>query len=224
MASRRGYVSDTEVEEMIGGGVDVADLEISEAEELIDAYVGFQDKFCGASLEGRVAVGGTTSNTLESVDQNAYDVDYLKGCVFEVIGGAGAGQRTIISGQTREGVVTFQTALTTTTDTTSFYKIYQLGKFPRICDVTAYSRIAPTTYYKHIPEEVKRAVSAQVEFMREMGDPYFKGEKSQMVSERIGDYSYSKSDGSGRGVDQLIAPKAKELLRGIRNRKGAIIV
>jgi hypothetical protein len=45
-----------------------------------------------------------------------------------------------------------------------------------------------------------------------------------MVSERIGDYSYSKSDGSGRGVDQLIAPKAKELLRGIRNRKGAIIV
>ncbi len=223
MASRRGYVTKEECDEMIGGSPAITDLEVSEAEELIDAYVGFQDNFLKQEIKGRVAVGGQNNITLESVDQNVYDVDYLQGCQFEVIGGTGKGQRKIITAQTKEGVVTLDSGLTTALDTTSFYKIYQLGKFPRICDVEAYSRTAPTTYYKSIPENVKRAVAAQVEFMREMGDEYFQTDKSQMLAERIGDYSYQKSDGQNRSFEQLIAPKAKELLRGIRNRKGAII-
>ena len=41
MSSRRGYVTTTEVDEMSGLSAST-DLQISEAEELIDAYVGAQ--------------------------------------------------------------------------------------------------------------------------------------------------------------------------------------
>ena len=50
MASRRGYVTTTEVDEMSGLTAST-DLQISEAEELIDAYVGFQVKFLKKNFE-----------------------------------------------------------------------------------------------------------------------------------------------------------------------------
>lgn len=224
MASRRGYLSLTELAEYADITItdnDEAYDQISQAEEEIDAYVGFQQKAVQQTIEDKIAVGGSSTATLADIHQNNFDIDYLKGCEIEILGGAGEGQRRIITGQTRAGVVTFDSAFSPALTTTSFYKIYQLGKFPRHCDMTAYNRTGDSTYYKRIPEAVKRAVAAQIQYKIEMGDAFFASDKSALKSESIGDYSYSRSDGAT--TDQLIAPKAKQLLRGITNRKGAII-
>lgn len=222
MASRRGYVTTTEVDELIGSGSST-DLQISEAEELVDAYVGFHEKYIREFIEGMASSGGASQITLEDIHQNNYDTDYMKGCEIEILGGTGAGQRKIITGQTKAGVLTVSSAWATAPDSTSFYRIYQLGKFPRIKDVSSYSRTGTTTVYKQIPENIKRATAAQVEYMVAMGDNFFKTNKSQLLSERIGDYSYTSGDGTSKTVEQMIAPKAKDLLRGFRSRKGAII-
>lgn len=223
--SRRGYLSQTELAQYANISITnttEADDVISQAEELIDAYVGFQIKHLEEIVTGRAATAGASTLTLQSSQQNVYDVDYYALCEIEILGGTGAGQRRKITGSTKTGVLTVDTAWTTTPDTTSFYKIYQLGKFPRIEDVTFYSDSDPVTYYKSIPEEVKRAVAAQVEFIAEMGDSYFAGQGSEKTSESIGDYSYTRSEGSA--LTRLIAPKVKSLLRGIICRVGQMSV
>lgn len=226
MASKRNYVTTTEVDELIGSGSST-DLQITEAEEIIDAWVGPQKKHIEEVYTGRASAGGANDITLESTHQNIYDVDYFKWCQIEIIGGTGAGQRRICTASTKAGVLTVASAWDTTPDTTSFYKIYQLGKFPRIHDVEFYSTQAPSTYYKSIPEAVKRATAAQVEFMSAMGDNFFKTDQTDKQSESIGDYSYSKGNADSTGalsISKLIAPKARALLRGIKNSLGEIVI
>jgi hypothetical protein len=220
--SRRGYLSQSELEQLANitiTNTTEADDQISQAEEIIDAYVGAQKKFIDEPLDGRAYAAASGSNfTLQLDQQNSYDVDYFKLCEVEIIGGTGIGQRRKITGSTKAGVLTVDSAWTTALDTTSFYRISQLGKFPRECDVTSYSQIAPTTYYKQIPEAVKRAVAAQIEYFIDMPADFFTTDKSEMESESIMDYSYSKKG----NIEKLIAPKAKLLLRGIVNRLGTI--
>ncbi len=224
--SRRGYLSQGELAQFADitiTNATEADDQISQAEELIDAYVGFIRKYFDYPLQGMATAGSTTTITLQSDHQNIYEADYFKGLEVEIIGGAGAGQRSKITGSTKAGVITFET-LTTTAGSTSVYKIYQLGKFPRHQDVFYDSVNVPYTYYKNIPEAVKRATAAQVQFQIQMGSAYFASDKATMESETIGDYSYTKSAGSGGSLETLIAPKAKVLLRGIVNRTGTMIV
>lgn len=220
--SRRGYLSQSELEQLANITITAptaADDRIGQAEEMIDAFVGPQDKYMQENITGLVAAAGANTLTLESSQQNNYDIDYFKLCEVEIIGGTGAGQRRKITGSTKAGVLTVDSNWTTSLDTTSFYKIYQLGKFPRVEDVETYTNGSNTTYYKTIPEAIKRAVAAQVEYIIEMGDSFFAGDKSQMTSESIGDYSYSKQAGS---MYHLISQKAKLLLKGIINRTGQI--
>lgn len=223
--TRRGYLSQSELAQYANINIldtTEADDRISQAEEIIDAYVGPQDKFKEYEDAGRVASAGSSTFTLQSDQQNVSDVDYFKWCEVEIIGGTGTGQRRKITGSTRAGVLTVDSAWSTSLDTTSFYKIYQLGKFPRQNDVISYSTNAPTTYYKQIPEAVKRAVAAQVEYMIEMGDAFFASNKMDKKSETIGDYSYVNAEGMS-GASNLIAPKSEMLLRGIKNRLGTIL-
>lgn len=225
MASKRDYLSTTELEEYADITITdatEADDQISQAEELIDAYVGHQDKFITRNLTGMLAAGGTTSHTLKSSHQNVYNANYLKGCYLEIIGGTGSGQRQKITASTKAGVLTTDT-FSTSTGADSFYKIYQIGKFPRRSDVHHDTENSPNTYYKQIPEAVKRATAAQVEYRIGVGDEFFTGDKADMDAEAIGDYSYSKS-GKGVGIHKLIAPKARMLLRGITNRRGQLVV
>lgn len=222
--SRRGYLSQGELEQLANITITdtaEADDRISQAEELIDAYVGPQDQYMTESIKGLASAGGSTSLTLETSHQNNFDIDYFKLCEVEILGGTGVGQRRKITVSTKAGVLTVGSAWVTTPDNTSIYKIYQLGKFPRRQDVETYTSGVNTTYYKAIPEAIKRAVAAQVGYFVEMGDAYFAGDKSEMESESIGDYSYSK----GLGVSslyKLISPKVKILLKGIINRSGSI--
>lgn len=226
MASRRNYVTTAEVAELIGGSPTITDLQISEAEELIDAYVGFQKRFLDYKIEGRAQAGGATSLTLQAKEVDVYDIDFFKDCEVEILGGTGAGQRRTISTSAKNGVLTIATAWTTPPDATSFYRIYQLGKFPRHCDVTLFSEVPPSAYYKQIIENVKRSVAAQVEYMIEMGDDFFTTDQSLKSKEQIGDYGYELAQnfgGSPIPINRLIAPKAKELLRHIRNITGKIV-
>jgi len=226
MASKRNYVTTTEVDELVGSGSST-DLQISEAEEIIDAWVGPQKKHIDQEYTGRASAGAAQAITLQTSQQNIYDVDYFKWCQVEIIGGTGAGQRRICTASTKAGVLTVDSAWTTAPDSTSFYKIYQLGKFPRYHDVEFYSEQSPSTYYKSIPEAVKRATAAQVEYIAAMGDDFFKTDQADKQSESIGDYSYSKGGGSSTGalsISKLIAPKARALLRGIKNSIGEIVI
>lgn len=225
--SKRNYLSQDELEQLADITItdeDEADDQISQAEEMIDSFVGPQDKFLEDKIEGRAAGGGPSTITLQSDQQNVYDVDYFKYCYIEILGGTGAGETNTISGSTLAGVLTVQDQWGTAPDSTSFYRISQLAKFPRECDVTHYNLNSPATYYKSIPDAVKRAVAAQVQFIIEMGTDFFSTDKSTKTSESIGDYSYTNAGGSnGGGIGNLISPKAKLLLKGIINRVGSIV-
>lgn len=226
MASRRQYLTQAELAEYADITITnstEADDQISQAEELIDAYVGPQQKFLSENIEGRVASATSTTFTLEaSRHQNVYQDDYFTYCEVEIIGGTGSGQRRIITDSTLAGVLTVASAWSTTPDSTSYYRIYQLGKFPRAKDVYFDGNVSPQIYSKSIPEAVKRAVAAQVEYRITMGDDFFTGESSTLQSETIGDYSYSRGN-NGSSTSSLIAPKAKQYLRGYVNRKGMIV-
>lgn len=223
--SRRGYLSQSELEQFANITVTdtaEADDKISQAEEMIDAYIGYQDKFMVKSIKGLCAAVGSTSLTLETSQQNVYDIDYFKLCEVEILGGTGAGQRRKVTASTKAGVLTIDSAWSTNPTTTSLYKVSQIGKFPRVCDIETYTSGSNTTYYKAIPEALKRATAAQVEYFIEMGDAFFAGDKSEMESERIGDYSYTKGQGVA-SIAKLISPKAKMLLKGIYNRTGVLV-
>lgn len=222
--SRRGYVSKEEVADYTGAVVGtITDAIIQKAEEIIDGIVGYHEKFMPNVVEGKVSVATANTLTLEDTHQNTNQNDYYVLCEVEIIGGTGAGQRRKITGSTLAGVLTVDTNWTTQIDSTSIYKIYQLGKFPRQQDIYFDSRNTPNTYYKTIPDAIKRAVCAEYEYILEMGDSFFAGGGDSVISERIGDYSYQNADGDV-SEDDLVSNKVKLLLTGYIKRTGKIIV
>lgn len=224
--SRRGYLSQAELQQYADITITdtaEADDRINQAEEMIDAYVGFQDKALREEITGRcVSVGGSNFLYLDRDQLNVYQNDYFKLCEVEILGGTGEGQRRkITTSDYASGKITVDSNWVTTPDTTSFFRIYQLGKFPTIQDLKYYTDSTPYQYYKQIPEAVKRAVAAQIEFVINMGDAYFSSDKTIKQSEHLSTYSYTLAEGQ-RGINRLIAPKAKLLLTQVRNRVGAI--
>ncbi len=220
--SRRGYASNAEIAEYIGVAVNlIDDKKVELAEQLVDDYCGYWEKYMENQMEGLASAGGSLTLTLNLPDQNVYGNNYLTFCEIEIIGGTGAGQRRKIVSSTKAGVVTVDTAWTTQPDSTSYYRIYQLGTFPRKCDRVPYES-TNETYYKTIPEAVRRAVCAQYEYIVEMGDAYFETDKSAMQSESIGDYSYQRQ-GSSPSRRSFLGAKAQSMLQGLVKRYGQIV-
>lgn len=224
--SRRQYLSQTELAQLADINITdttEADDRISQAEELVDAYVGFVIPFLREKIIGKASAGGSTSLTLEQDHQNAYEDDYFTYCTVEIISGTGKGQRRLITASTKVGVLTTE-SFTTPPDSTSFYKIFQLGKFPRYQDCEYYNRNSSNKWIKSIPENVKRAVAAQVQFAIEVGDDYFNSDQSDKSSESLGDYSYTTGGGAGSGglssLKRLVGPKARAFLRSLIVRVG----
>jgi hypothetical protein len=230
MASRRAYLTIPELEEF--AAITVTDEteaydQISQAEELIDAYVGFQEKAVPCEYHGEVTA--VSANTIfDTESQSPLNVSYndaFKGCEVEIIGGTGAGQRRTISSSSKDGKsITISEAFTTAPDTTSHYRIYQLGKFPRKKD--RHTNRSGDQYFYSIPEAVRRATAAQVAYIIEKGPEYFSGDDSQKTAESIGNYSYQTGGGSSGGqssVVRLVGPRAQALLRGITNRLGQMV-
>ena len=219
MSSRRQYLSRYELIEYANINVTnttEADDQISKAEEMIDAYVGHQDKAMDDDRYG-VATSGTTTTLIDTssdspIHAQSYD-DYFTYCEIEIIGGTNKGERRTITGFDASASQLTFAAFTSAIDATSAYRIYQLGKFPREQD----TRAIDSTYYKWIIEAVKRATAAQVTYIIERGEAYFEGGATDKKSEGLDDYSYTSFD-----INKMIAPKAREFLRGIRNRTGRI--
>jgi hypothetical protein len=220
--SRRGYLSQDELKQFANITIvdpTEADDVISQAEEILDAYIRRSDKFLVGDYRG-IATDGTTTTLIDTSSDSRFNFDsgYFIGCEIEIVGGTNAGERRRISGydkDTRE--VTVDTAFTATIDNTSVYIITQLGLFPRYKDVFHLDSI----YYKRIPEAIKRATAAQVEYIIEKGDSFFKG-GADFKSESIDDYRYDRVEGS-TGLAALIAPKARQFLSGYLNRVGQLI-
>lgn len=224
MAQKRGYVTAAEVTEDIG--FTPTDVQIVDAEELIDWYVGPQQKFFNRTLVGLNAGGTSTSQIkLQSNQQNIYYPDYFKYCWVQIVDGLGAGQVARIDSSAKDGTLTLASdeQFSNNVDNTSYYRVYQLGKFPRESDGIFDGYNTPNKYRKWIPDAVRRAAMAQIEFMNKMGANFFNTDSSNMESEKIGDYSYKRGSAS-IGKEALIAPKAKTYLKGIMNRKGEMIV
>ena len=227
MGTKRNYLTIDELEEFANITVtDEAEAfdQIGQAEELIDAYVGYQPKHVDRVMQGQATAATGSTITDDSSDTPLYrDNNFFTFCVVEIIAGTGFGQSAVISASNRDSrQITVSPAFSTAPDSTSVYKIYQLAKFPRKQD--SFHTPDTLTYYKSIPEAVKRATAAQVQFIIEMGDDFFSGDGSEMSSDRIGNYSYSQGSGQGgqSALVRMIAPKARTLLRGIKNRLGRL--
>lgn len=231
MASRRNYATKEDCLAFDSGLVFAADpdadTQISRAEEMIDQYVGFQQKFL--ENEPRVEIsdisddGKTLYDTVGGSQLFQTD-DYYKYCEIEILGGAGVGQHGfIISSNRNDKSITVRDAFSTPLDDTSIGVIRQVAKFP--ARRNAFTNRIGTLWVKEYPSQLKDAVCAQVQFMQAKGIEYFSTDGPDMDQETIGNYSYSK----GRTISptafiSLIAPSARQLLQGIMNRTGVIEV
>jgi len=220
--SRRQYVTQSDAEQFSNIQVTdatEADDQISHAEEMVDSYVGFQKKHISDTYSGLATSAGSDYLVDNSGDSplKSYDDDYYTFCEIEILGGTGEGQtRTITAYDSDTYKVTVGTDWSVTPDSTSFYVIRQVGKFPREEDVFQDSNLK---YYKSIPEAVQRATLAQLEYIIEKGDDFFAG-ATDYESEDIEGYSHTIRDGANRSI----SPLARELLKGIRNKKGRLRV
>lgn len=229
METARGYLSKTELTAYAPGvtGTDPEKLAlIARAEALIDSYIGHQDQ---AIYPLRDLARAATDNTLQlsaNDTQAANGVNYLKGCAIDIIDGTGEGQTRRISGSALDGTVTVSENWTTEPDTTSYYRVYQVGKLPRRGkDLTNDTVGGQNRYFRVIPVAVKQAVAAQAEYIQQMGDAYFTGGDSNMQSESSDGYSYTRGENGTNGKG-LIAPAARSYLAGagIINRAGGQII
>lgn len=222
----RGYLSIAELERL--ANIDVTDIaealyRIDRAEQAIDDYIGRACRSVQVDFRGSVSrvSGKEVFDTNPSSQLHVTD-GYFEHCVIEIIGGTGAGQARYISASSNDNrSVTITDDWDTLPDTTSFYRIYQLAKFPREGDV--YSRADGRRFYKAIPDAIKRAVAAQVEFMIQKGDAFFVGDQADVASESIGNYSYSRANQGQSSTVSSLAPRARTLLRGYKNSTGTMI-
>lgn len=220
--TKRNYVSLADVQ-AVESGATLAQVDL--AEQIVDAYVGAQQRHIPQTFQGDVTAvtnsNKTFADTSSTTQLNQRD-GYFIGCVLEIIGGTGAGQSKLITGSDEsDKSVTITDAFTTTPDTTSVFRIYQLGKFPRVKDV--FQKQDGTTYYKTIPDAVRQAVIAQVSFIIAKGNGFFTGDDGDKESESIGDYSYSRGNSGAQSAQvRMIGPRARTLLRGIKNSLGTL--
>jgi hypothetical protein len=220
--TKRNYLSPKSLTE-IQAIVPSATLDrIDRAEQAIDDYVGHQDKHVETVFQGMASSSTTTSLTDTNPASQLHIIDgYFANCVVEIIGGTGKGQVRFISDSSYDNrSVTITDAWDTPPDTTSFYRIYQLAKFPRVEDV--YSRQDGRHYYKSIPDAVKDALLAQLEYIEAQGDAYFVGDQADVKSESVGNYSYSKGSAGQSASVMALAPRARTQLRGIKNSLGTL--
>lgn len=220
MATRRNYIETSDVS-------GATDAQVALAEELIDVYVGVQDKHFKNEYDGEITslLSGNKVIDASSLSQlKQQNTNVFSRCVIELVTGDAAGTiRLITASDGSDYSVTYDGDAIADIAVGDIFRIYQLAKFPRQKDQFTRNSI----YYKTIPRAVKDAVIAQTQFIIEMGDDYFNGNEADAGSESIGNYSYSNSSGNGgqqSAVVKMVAPKARTLLRGIVNRLGRIEV
>lgn len=215
----RQYLTESEADSIL----EITEPILKLAEELIDIYVAYVEKHVNSISRG-IATGGSKTTLIDTSGDSPLSLNsgYFERCVLQIIGGTNKGEVRFISGYDKDQQkITLSEQFTNSIDTTSVYKIYQLARFPRNCDVEVITNNGDSVYYKDIPEKVRRAVIFQCEYIIEQGDSFFSS-GSDIVSETIDDYSYKVSDSiSKSSIERLISPKARTILAtGIRKKVG----
>ncbi len=212
----RQYLTEDEAD----GISSITDSVLELAEELVDAYVGFVERHVTETYRGK-ATGGTTTTLIDTSSNSPFTINdgYFERCVIQIIGGTNKGEVRFISAYDKDTqTITVSEAFSSAIDTTSIFKIYQLARFPRECDVEAIDE--NDTYYKDIPEPIRRAVIAQCEYIIEQGDDFFES-GTDLISESIDDYSYRLAEGVAKSdLKKMIAPKARAILKTFRVKTG----
>lgn len=213
---RRYYIENGDVE-------GATEEQIEMAEDMIDGFVGTQDKFFPivrtsevSSVSGKTIYADVAGSPLSVSD------GYYTDCIIEIIGGTGTGQKRYIesSSQADRSVTYRGETFYPNVDTTSVFKIYQHAKFPRIKDAHVYLN----AWYKTIPQAVKDATIAQVKFIMNLGEDYFiTDDSSDKQSETIGNYSYSKFSNSATSNVRALSPRARQILKGIKTNTANLI-
>ncbi len=220
--TKRNYVPLATVQVQTAAA-DLTDLDL--AEQLIDQYVGFQDRAVGAEYRGIISALTNSNKTIEDTNNTSqlnFLDNYFAFCVIEMLTGDAAGEvRPIISSVKADRTITIKDAWTNTPAVGDVFKVYQLGKFPRCKDESVFP--SSTTMYRSIPQAVKEAVIAQVAFQAQMGDAFFSGDDSDKQSESIGNYSYSRGTAGASSSVKMLSPKARAVLRGIKNSTGRLV-
>ena len=211
----RSYITIDELQTYADVGIDdttYAQEQIAQAEEIIDSFVGTQKKFFASWVFGQATDGSTSTLVDTSGDTPFTQPDnFFKWLHVEIVAGTNEGLiRQIKSYDKATKTITLAEDFPAAIDSTSVFKIYQLAKFPRLCDVFAKNGVV----YKSIPQDLKRAVAAQVEYLITQGPEFFQG-TTDLSTETVDNYS-----NVAKPAARLIAPKARELLRRITNRKG----
>lgn len=227
MSTWRGYLNTKQLESLTGLGLDddAAVAAINKAEAIVDGYIGYWDKLID-QIEGITQSGNATSITLDAADISGLaGKDYFKGCMIEFLSGDNEGAVAVVTGSTELGVVSFATQ-DNAPAAGDYYIIRQVGKIPRRgeSDMLDQQVSGVRTYFRRIPQALKEAVAAQVEYMQQQGDSFFNSAAIGMDSERIDDYSYNRGE-STKGGKAMLAPKARQVLSGtgIINRGGRIV-
>lgn len=228
MATIRGYLTDKQFQNITGAdslGTD-ADLIIAKAEAIIDGYIGnWQPHFNEIVTVPSSAQAGEI--TLNAQDRASLPgVDYLKGLAVEFLNGEAAGETRIIESQGSDGVITFDQEFSDEPADGDIVRIYQAGKVPRrgTDDVISREVINERIYIRNIPQPLREAVAAQIQYMQELGDEFFDGQASSLDSESMQSYSYQRGE-SAKGGKAMVAPKVRQLLAGtgIINRTAQIV-
>lgn len=219
MATPRNYIKTSDV-------AGATDAQVALAEEIIDQYVGAQDRHVKRVFDGQVSSLLSENTVIDTSSESelgspSYE-DYFTRCVIEVLSGEAAGTiRPIKSSNSTAKLIQYDGTPISGFQVGDVFKIYQLAKFPRNKDVITRGQ----AYFKSIPIQVRDAVKAQVAYIIELGDDYFTGNDSDASSESIGNYSYNNGSGQNGGQSatvKMTAPQARTLLRGIMNRLGQI--
>ena len=219
MSTTRGYLSDALYQRITGKptlGTD-ADKLIERAEAIVDGLLGFWQPFMAAHIQGVAVSGDAGTMQMSAQDvQSLPGVNYLKGCVVEMLSGAAEGEYRVITGQTKLGALTFDTDFSQAIAAGDLYHIYQMGKIPRAgeSDVQTLNDAGTTVYARMIPQALREAVAWQLAYMQELGEQFMNGQSANMASESFnGAYSYQKAD-TAKGDAALVAPRARTALRG----------
>lgn len=222
MSSLRGYLNDSQYQQITGGASlgdeATSSTIIGKAEAIIDAYLGNWQPAIITQYDGAAADATKSGLTIapEHVSQMP-GVNYLKGMVIEMLSGNAEGIFRIIKSQTATGALTFDADFddAKAPEAGDIYHIYQMGKVPRARtnDLKSFVSLDTITYVKTVPAALREAVAWQIKYMQELGDTYFDSAQLNMDSEHIGSYSYTKSD-NAKGGRAIIAPKARQALSG----------
>lgn len=221
MIPLRKYVSQADVQNYSNITIndsDEANDIIDLAESIIDNYVGYVKPHVIHRIHGK-ATGGTTLKLIDTSGDSylgSNDDGYYRNCVLEMMSGTQAGKRRAITDSDQgDKSVTVEDEFSSAIADGDAYVIYQLAKFPRAKDV----ELIDNEYYKIIPEQIKQATLAQIEYIVEKGLDFF-SEGVDYKSESFSKYSYTMKD----GADRYLSPLARRIIRrsGLMVKRGVM--